>query len=78
MGIWQTEFLCRKNTVEHRNVGTQHFLQLFSVLTDFVKFAMSTKKEQSNRLVRLLRSIQYFNVSTTLYHSFLIVMNIGI
>ena len=49
----------QKNTVEHRNVGTQHFLQLFRALTDFVKFAMSTKKEQSNRLVRLLRSIRF-------------------
>lgn len=44
MGIWQTEFLCRKNTVEHRNVGTRHFLQLFSALTDFVKFAAGIKK----------------------------------
>ena len=44
MGIWQTKFLRRKNIAEHRNVGTRYFLQLFSVLTDFVKFAMSTKK----------------------------------
>lgn len=59
MGIWQTKFLRRENMAEHRNVGTQHFLQLFRVLTDFVKFAMSTKKEQSNRPVRLLCSIRF-------------------
>ena len=52
-------FYAAKNTAEHRNVGTQHFLQLFSTLTDFVKFAMSTKKEQSNRPVRLLCSIRF-------------------
>lgn len=52
-------FYAAKNIVERRNVGTQHFLQLFRVLTDFVKFAMSTKKEQSNRLVRLLCSIRF-------------------
>lgn len=50
MGILKTKFLCRKNIAEHRNAGTQHFLQLSSALTDFVKFAMSTKKEQSNLL----------------------------
>lgn len=37
-------FYAAKNMAEHRNVGTRYFLQLFSVLTDFVKFAMSTKK----------------------------------
>lgn len=49
----------QKNIAEHRNVGTQHFLQLFSMLTYFVKFAMSTKKEQFIRLVRLLFSIRF-------------------
>ena len=37
-------FYAAKNMAEHRNVGTRYFLQLFSVLTDFVNFAMSTKK----------------------------------
>ena len=52
-------FYATKNIAEHRNIGTQHFLQLFSALTDFVKFAVSTKKEQSNRPVRLLCSIRF-------------------
>ena len=57
-------FYAAKNIVERRNVGTQHFLQLFRVLTDFVKFAMSTKKEQSNRPVRLLCSIRFSILGT--------------
>ena len=57
-------FYAAKNTVEHRNVGTHLFSQLFSVLTYFVKFAMSTKKEQSNRPVRLLCSIRFSILDT--------------
>ena len=64
MGIWQTKFLRRKKysgTPERQNTA---FLQLISVLTDFVKFAMSTKKEQSNRPVRLLCSIRFSILGT--------------
>ena len=62
---WKQNFYAAKNIAEHRNVGTQHFLQLFSTLTYFVKFAMSTKKEQFNRLVRLLFSIRFSIFGTT-------------